>query len=141
MGLCKGDKLLKLNIFDRPFDRAKSPCFDRQLSPHKLAFPLPPFDRFRLRNKKGSGAGRTFPLAQGVMGKTFAVEGGLHADASPGQPGQPGLKAPAESPVALSEVAVPSLSHPQLIPRSSDMAEETNRAAPNGSSTAKPAEQ
>lgn len=132
------------------FNQAKSPCFDRQLSPHKFAFPLPPFDRFRLRNKKGSGAGRTFPLAQGVMGKTFAVEGGLHADASPGQPGQPGqlgqpgqpgLKAPAESPVALSEVAVPSLSHPQLIPRSPDLAEETNRAAPNGSGTAKPAEQ
>lgn len=76
------------------------------------------------------------------MGKTFAVEGGLHADTSPGGSGQPTpLKAPGESPVALSEVAVPSLSHPQLISRGPDMAEETNRAAPNGSGTAKPAEQ
>lgn len=100
--------------------------------------PLPPFNRFRLRNKKGSGAGRTFPLAPGVMGKTFAAEGGLHTDASVGQPGS---KTPIESPAALSEVAVPGLSHPQLISRGPDTAEETKRAAPNGSSATKPAEQ
>lgn len=103
--------------------------------------PLPPFNRFRLRNKKGSGAGRTFPLAPGVMGKTFATEGGLHTDASVAGAGQPGSKTPVESPAVLSEVAVPGLSHPQLISRGPDTAEETKRAAPNGSGATKPAEQ
>lgn len=75
------------------------------------------------------------------MGKTFAVEGGLHADANPGGAVQPGLKASGESPVALPDVAVPSLSHPQIIPRGPDMAEETNRVSPTGSGATKPAEQ
>lgn len=72
------------------------------------------------------------------MGKTFAVEGGLHGDASPGGAGQLGLKVPGETP---PEVAVPGLSHHQLIPRGPDTVEETNRVAPNGSGAAKPAEQ
>lgn len=78
------------------------------------------------------------------MGKTFAVEGSFPVDASSGgagQPGKAGLKAPGESPVAPSEVAVPGLSHPQLIPRGPDTAEETNGAAPNGSGAQKPAKQ
>lgn len=75
------------------------------------------------------------------MGKTFAVESSLHADACPAGAGQPGLKAPGESPVALSEVAVPGLSHPQLIPRGPETAEETNRVALNASGATKPAEQ
>lgn len=109
--------------------------------PCKLASPLPPFNRFRLRNKKGSGANRAFPLPPGVMGKTFAADGGLHTDASAVGAAQPGLKTPGESTAALSEVAVPALSHPQLISRGPDTTEETKRAAPNGSSSAKPAEQ
>lgn len=76
------------------------------------------------------------------MGKTFAVEGSLHADTSPGGAGQPGkLKASGESPVATVEVAIPDLSHTQLIPRGQNTAEETNGVAPNGCGAPKPAEQ
>lgn len=74
------------------------------------------------------------------MGKTFAVEGGLHADASAGggTTGQPGLKPPSE---ALLEVAVPGLSHPQLISRGPDPAEEPKIAVSSSSGAAKAPEQ
>lgn len=88
------------------------------------------FHRFRLRNKKGSGAGRAFPLAPGVMGKTFTMEGGIHTDVPAGA-GQ-GLKVSGESTTPLTE-GVPVLSHPQLISRGADMMEEMKRAVPNGS--------
>lgn len=92
------------------------------------SFPTSSICRFRLRNKKSSSVGRVFPLAPGVMGKTFAMETGVHSDASAGA--GPGLKGSFEP--ALTE-NVPSLCHPQLISRGTDMMEEMKRAAPNGS--------
>lgn len=86
--------------------------------------------RFRLRNKKSSSVGRAFPLAPGVMGKTFTMEGSIHTDVSAGA-GQ-GLKGTGENTTPLTE-GVPSLTHPQLISRGADMMEETKRAVPNGS--------
>ncbi|XP_033503265.1 roquin-2 isoform X1 [Epinephelus lanceolatus] len=87
-------------------------------------------EKFRLRNKKSSSAGRAFPLAPGVMGKTFTMEGSIHTDVSGGM-GQ-GLKGTGENTASLTE-GVPSLSHPELIPRGADMMEEMKRAVPNGS--------
>lgn len=90
-------------------------------------------EKFRLRNKKSSNMGRAFPLAPGVMGKTFTMEGGIHSDASAGA-GQ-GLKGTGENTATLTE-GVPALSHPQLISRGPDMMEEMKRAVPNGSAGA-----
>lgn len=92
---------------------------------HFLHVPSP-VARFRLRNKKGGAAGRVFPLAPGVMGKTFTLEAGLHADAPAGA-GQ-GLKG--ESATVLMET---SGTHHKLISRGADTMEDTKRAAPNGS--------
>lgn len=86
--------------------------------------------RFRLRNKKSSSVGRAFPLAPGVMGKTFTMEGSIHADVSAGV-GQ-GLKGTVENTAPLTE-GVPGLTHPQLISRGADMIEEMKRVVPNGS--------
>lgn len=83
-----------------------------------------PVARFRLRNKKGGAAGRVFPLAPGVMGKTFTLESGLHADAPAGA-GQ-GLKGD----TVLVET---SGTHHKLISRGADTMEDAKRAAPNGS--------
>lgn len=77
--------------------------------------------------------GRAFPLAPGVMGKTFTMESSIHADVSAGM-GQ-GLKGTGESTASLTE-GVPGLAHPQLISRGADMMEEMKRAVPNGSSGA-----
>ncbi|XP_026152509.1 roquin-2 isoform X3 [Mastacembelus armatus] len=88
-------------------------------------------EKFRLRNKKSSSVGRAFPLAPGVMGKTFTMEGSIHTDGSAGM-GQ-GLKGTGENTTSLTE-GVPSLNHTQLISRGADMMEEMKRAAPNGSS-------
>lgn len=85
-------------------------------------------EKFRLRNKKSGSAGRAFPLAPGVMNKTFNMEGSVHADVS-----GPGLKGSGESAASMKE-GVPGLSHPQLISRGADMLEEMKRAVPNGSS-------
>ncbi|XP_034048016.1 roquin-2 isoform X2 [Thalassophryne amazonica] len=86
-------------------------------------------EKFRLRNKKSSSAGRPFPLAQGVMGKTFTLEGGaLSPDVSPGV-GQ-GLKATEN--IALTE-SIPSLTHTSLIPQGANTTEEMKATAPNGS--------
>uniref|UniRef100_A0A3P8WIQ2 RING-type E3 ubiquitin transferase n=1 Tax=Cynoglossus semilaevis TaxID=244447 RepID=A0A3P8WIQ2_CYNSE len=87
-------------------------------------------EKFRLRNKKSSSVGRTFPLASGVMGKTFTTEGSVHTDVCAGA-GQ-GLKGTEEGTVTLTEGA-PGLTHPQLISRGADIMEEMNRALPNGS--------
>lgn len=65
------------------------------------------------------------------MGKTFTMEGSIHADVSAGS--VQGLKA--ENTTPLTE-GVPSLTHPQLISRGADMMEEIKRAVPNGSSGA-----
>lgn len=84
--------------------------------------------RFRLRNKKSSATGRVFPLAPGVMGKTFALEAGLHPDAPAGA-GQ-GLKGD-NTTVVVEGVAVGT--HHKLISRGADMTEDVKRTAPNGS--------
>ncbi|XP_035463942.2 roquin-2 isoform X2 [Scophthalmus maximus] len=84
-------------------------------------------EKFRLRNKKSSSVGRAFPLAPGVMGKTFTMEGSIHTDASAGV-GQ-------ENTTPLTE-GVPGLTHPQLISRGADMIDEMKRVVPNGSSGA-----
>lgn len=96
----------------------------------KLTVPLSLY-RFRLRNKKSSSVGRAFPLAPGVMGKTFTMEGSIHTDVSAGV-GQ-GIKGTAENTANLTE-GVPGLTHPQLISRGADMMEEMKRVVPNGSS-------
>ncbi|XP_040914789.1 roquin-2 isoform X1 [Toxotes jaculatrix] len=90
-------------------------------------------EKFRLRNKKSSSVGRSFPLAPGVMGKTFTMEGSIHTDVSAGV-GQ-GLKGTGDNTATLTE-GVPGLTHPQLISRGADMIEEMKRAVPNGSSGA-----
>ncbi len=76
--------------------------------------------------------GRTFPLAPGVMGKTFTMEGSIHTDVSAGV-GQ-GVKGTGENTAALAE-GVPGMTHPQLISRGADMMDEMKRV-PNGSSGA-----
>lgn len=88
-------------------------------------------EKFRLRNKKSSSVGRSFPLAPGVMNKTFTMEGSIHAEVSAG--GGQGLKGTGESSAPMTE-GVPGLTHPQLISRGSDLMEEMKRAVPNGSS-------
>ncbi|KAG7499070.1 roquin-2 isoform X1 [Solea senegalensis] len=90
-------------------------------------------EKFRLRNKKSSSVGRAFPLAPGVMGKTFTMEGSIHTDVTVGVGS--GLKGTVENTTALAE-GVPGLTHPQLISRGADMMEEMKRAVPNGSSGA-----
>ncbi|XP_034752331.1 roquin-2 isoform X1 [Etheostoma cragini] len=91
-------------------------------------------EKFRLRNKKSSSVGCAFPLAPGVMGKTFTMEGSIHSDVSAGM-GQ-GLDGTGENTDSLTE-GMPGLTHPQLISRGADMMEEMNRAVPNGSNDAK----
>ncbi|XP_068191441.1 roquin-2 isoform X2 [Antennarius striatus] len=91
-------------------------------------------EKFRLRNKKSSSVGRVFPLAPGVMGKTFTMEGSIHTDVPAGM-GQQGLKGTSDNTATMTE-GVPGVTHPQLISRGADMMEEMKRAAPNGSSTA-----
>ncbi|XP_028272985.1 roquin-2 isoform X1 [Parambassis ranga] len=86
-------------------------------------------EKFRLRNKKSSSVGRTFPLAPGVMNKTFTLEGNIHSDVSAGV-GQ-GLKGTGDN-----TEGVPSLTHSQLISRGADMIEEIKRTVPNGTSGA-----
>lgn len=76
---------------------------------------------------------RAFPLAPGVMGKTFTMEGSIHTDVPAGV-GQ-GLKGAGENLAALTEGA-PGLTHPQLIARGVDTMEEMKRAVPNGSNGA-----
>lgn len=93
----------------------------------------PCLHRFRLRNKKSSSVGRAFPLAPGVMGKTFTMEGSIHTDVSAGV-GQ-GLKGTGDNTGTLTD-GVPGLTHPQLISRGADMMEEMKRAVPNGSNGA-----
>ncbi|XP_074546434.1 roquin-2 isoform X1 [Halichoeres trimaculatus] len=83
-------------------------------------------EKFRLRNKKSSSTGRTFPLAPGVMGKTFTMEGSPHTDVSGGV--VQGLKGTGEN----SEGS-PVLTHLQLISRGADMMEDMKRGVPNGS--------
>ncbi|XP_029371864.1 roquin-2 isoform X2 [Echeneis naucrates] len=90
-------------------------------------------EKFRLRNKKSSSVGRAFPLAPGVMGKTFTMEGSIHTDVPAGA--GPGLKGTGENTASLTE-GVPGLTHPQLISRGADMIEEMKRVMPNGSSGA-----
>ncbi|XP_037340421.2 roquin-2 isoform X1 [Pungitius pungitius] len=85
-------------------------------------------EKFRLRNKKSSSVGRAFPLAPGVMGKTFTMEGSIHTDACT-EMGQ-GLQGTGENTDSMTE-AVPDLTHPQLIPRGADMMEDMSRALPN----------
>lgn len=77
--------------------------------------------------------GRAFPLAPGVMGKTFTMEGSIHSDVSAGV-GQ-GLKGTGENPPTLTE-GVPGLTHPQLVSRGADTMEEMKRAVPNGANGA-----
>ncbi|XP_069559170.1 roquin-2 isoform X1 [Brachyistius frenatus] len=88
-------------------------------------------EKFRLRNKKSSSVSRTFPLAPGVMNKTFTMEGSIHTDVSAGV--GPGLKGSWESTATMAE-GVSGLAHPQLISRGADMMEDMKRAVPNGTS-------
>uniref|UniRef100_A0AAQ4RGG6 RING-type E3 ubiquitin transferase n=1 Tax=Gasterosteus aculeatus aculeatus TaxID=481459 RepID=A0AAQ4RGG6_GASAC len=90
-------------------------------------------EKFRLRNKKSSSVGRPFPLAPGVMGKTFTMEGSVHTDVCTEM--GPGLKSNGENTDSPTE-AVSDLTHPQLISRGADMMEDTSRAAPNVSNAA-----
>ncbi|KAM6902410.1 roquin-2 isoform 1-T2 [Xenentodon cancila] len=90
-------------------------------------------EKFRLRNKKTSTVGRGFPLAPGVMNKTFTMESGIRADVSAGV--GPSLKGTGENTAAVSE-GVPGLTHPPLISSGADMAEERKIGVPNGISGA-----
>lgn len=81
--------------------------------------------RFRLRNKKSSCVGRAFPLAPGVMNKTFSMEAGIHTDVSAGVGSD--LKGTAENAGAKME-GVPGLAHQSLISRGTD----GKRPVPNG---------
>lgn len=69
-----------------------------------------------------------FPLAPGIMGKTFALEAGLHTDAPAGV--AQGLKG--NNTTVLVE-GVAGGSHHKLISRGADATEDLKRAAPNGS--------
>uniref|UniRef100_A0A8C7Z328 RING-type E3 ubiquitin transferase n=1 Tax=Oryzias sinensis TaxID=183150 RepID=A0A8C7Z328_9TELE len=82
-------------------------------------------EKFRLRNKKSSCVGRAFPLAPGVMNKTFSMEAGIHTDVSAGV--GPDLKGATENAGAKME-GVPSLAHQSLISRGTD----GKRLVPNG---------
>lgn len=125
MGICNHNMFIKMFSFEQNITL-----------PHCAEFCVVPYSlyRFRLRNKKSSSVGRTFPLAPGVMGKTFTMEGSIHSDVSAGM-GQ-GLKGTGENTDSLTE-GMPGLTHPQLISRGADMMEEMNRAVPNGSNDAK----
>ncbi|XP_019937489.2 roquin-2 isoform X1 [Paralichthys olivaceus] len=90
-------------------------------------------EKFRLRNKKSNSVGRAFPLAPGVMGKTFTMEGSIHEDVSAGV--VEGLKGTGDNATTLTD-GVPVLTHPQLITRGADMIEEMKRVVPNGTSGA-----
>ena len=92
----------------------------------------PPLHRFRLRNKKTT-VGRGFPLASGVMNKTFTMESSIRTDVSAGV-GQ-SLKGTGENTATVTE-GVPSLTHPSLISRGADVVEDMKRAVPNGISGA-----
>ncbi|XP_070706298.1 roquin-2 [Pempheris klunzingeri] len=83
-------------------------------------------EKFRLRNKKSSSVGRSFPLAPGVMGKTFTMEG---TDVSAGAGQMP--KGSGENADGL-----PGLTPPQLVSRGADVMDDLKRAAPNGSNGA-----
>lgn len=63
------------------------------------------------------------------MGKTFTMDGSIHADVSTGV-GQ-GLKSTSDN-----TEGIPGLTHPQLISRGVDMIEEMKRVVPNGSNGA-----
>uniref|UniRef100_A0A3P9GZZ0 RING-type E3 ubiquitin transferase n=1 Tax=Oryzias latipes TaxID=8090 RepID=A0A3P9GZZ0_ORYLA len=82
-------------------------------------------EKFRLRNKKSSCVGRAFPLAPGVMNKTFSMEAGIHTDVSAGV--GPDLKGATENAGAKME-GVPGLAHQSLISRGTD----GKRPVPNG---------
>lgn len=69
-----------------------------------------------------------FPLAPGIMGKTFALEAGLHTDAPAGV--AQGLKG--NNTTVLVEGGSGGTHH-KLISRGADAPEELKRAAPNGS--------
>ncbi|XP_068608881.1 roquin-2 [Brachionichthys hirsutus] len=85
-------------------------------------------EKFRLRNKKSSSVGgHVFPLAPGVMGKTFTMEGSVHTDVA--------LKGTGDNTAAATE-GVPGVTRPQLISRGADMMEDTKRVVANGSGTA-----
>ncbi|XP_028318378.1 roquin-2 isoform X2 [Gouania willdenowi] len=88
-------------------------------------------EKFRLGNKKSSSVSRTFPVAPGVMNKTFTLEGHIHTDVTPGM--GLGLKEPEENMSCTTE-GHQSLTHPQQISRGAEMTEEMKRAVPNGSS-------
>ncbi|XP_035040952.2 roquin-2 isoform X2 [Hippoglossus stenolepis] len=90
-------------------------------------------EKFRLRNKKSNSVGRAFPLAPGVMGKTFTMEGSLHEDVSAGV--VEGLKGTGDNATNLTD-GVPGLTHPQFINRGADIIEEMKRVVPNGTSGA-----
>ena len=75
--------------------------------------------------------GRAFPLAPGVMGKTFTMEGSLHEDVSVGV--VEGLKGTGDNAATLTD-GVPGLTHPQFISRGADIIEEMKRVVPNGTS-------
>ncbi|CAB1352099.1 unnamed protein product [Coregonus sp. 'balchen'] len=82
----------------------------------------------RMRNKKISGVGRPYPLAQGSMGSGLSMEG----DDSGEEACTGGLKGSDKGGSgSLTEVAT----HPQLIPRGGDMMEnmKRERSVPNGS--------
>ncbi|KAJ0057283.1 hypothetical protein NL108_002238 [Boleophthalmus pectinirostris] len=82
-------------------------------------------EKFRLRNKKSGSLNRSLHLVQGVMGKTFTVEGSdVTAVADQGSKGL--------GDTAVIE-GVPNLTHPQLICRGADMLEDIKRAVPNES--------
>ncbi|CAL8321288.1 unnamed protein product [Lota lota] len=87
-------------------------------------------EKFRLRNKKISSAGRPFPLSQGIMGKTVTSGGGEELSAEEGQAFKRTLET---SGPAASETVPMAMCQAQLLLRSSSGTEEMMRATTNGS--------
>ncbi|XP_072311436.1 roquin-2 isoform X2 [Eucyclogobius newberryi] len=80
-------------------------------------------EKFRLRNKKSGSLSRSVHLVQGVLGKTFTIEG---SDVCT-EAGQDSIS------LGDSAVIEGNLSHPQVICRGPDMLEDVTRAPPNES--------
>lgn len=83
-------------------------------------------EKFRLKNKKCGSLNRSLQLAQGVLGKTFTIEGSDLSAAAACQ----GSTCTGDTAVT----GVPNLNQPQLISRGGDMMEEIKRTVSNGSS-------
>ncbi|XP_030210656.1 roquin-2 isoform X2 [Gadus morhua] len=86
-------------------------------------------EKFRLRNKKISSAGRPFPLSQGIMGKTVTSGEGEELSAGEGQAYQRTLE---KAGPAASETVPTAMCQAHLLLKSSSGTEEIMRGTVNG---------